>query len=66
MEPAAAALGQTQIAIDGAATARAARTQRTPVERKGYAATATPPGASDSLNARLPFVDACADLRGLA
>ena len=49
MEPAAAALGQTQIAIDAsiAATASPHGPQRTSVERKGYAATATPSDASD-------------------
>jgi len=65
MEPAAAALGQTLIAIDGAATARrAGRPQRTSVERKGYAATATPPDASAAARTASGIVEPRADTAG--
>ena len=64
MAPAAAALGQTLIAIDGAATARVRGPQRTSVEREGYAATATPPDASAAARTASGIVEPRADTAG--
>ena len=64
MEPAAAALGQTLIAIDGAATARVRGPQRTSVEREGYAATATPPDASAAARTASGILEPRADTAG--